>query len=172
MSLVTLSGTISEADLQNNFEDKLDELLAVEQLAKDDWQVDIRALDLTTVLAVGLRTIDFTAPDDCQLVTLGLSIFNPDATSRTAQLTLTAIDSAETEVSKYLLDQSISVSVTGDTAAEHNATRTDLTLTSGELINLVKGITYRLQLTRTDANGGVIDSAYGFVLLRSSRRYR
>lgn len=168
MALVTLSGTISAADLNNNFNDKVAALAALNDNRGHDLQYNLSVLDLTTALNVGLRTLDFVAPMDLELKCLGVSMFNPDATSRTARLTLTAIATDETVVSKYLLDETVNVPVIGNTAAEYSASRA----TTAYPVFLVKGMTYRLTMDRVDANGGVIDRAYGFALCRTSRRYR
>ena len=174
MALVTLSGTISAANLNNNFNDKVASLASRNKAVGKDIQYNLSVIDLTTSLNVGLRTLDFVPPTDLQLVTIGLSMFNPDATSRTAKLTLSAISSEEVSVSKYLIDQVPSATVTGATAAEYDATRAawnDAGLAKTPIF-LVKGITYRLLMTREDANGGNIDRAYGFALCRTVRRYR
>lgn len=168
MALVTLSGTISAANLNNNFNDKVAAIAALNDNRGQDLQYNLSVLDLTTALNVGLRTFDFIPPTDLELKLLGISFFNPDATSRTAKLALTAISSEEVAVSKYLLDQTTEISATGSAALEYSGTRNAPTYPTF----LVKGVTYRLLITREDANAGVIDRAYGFAICRTCRRYR
>ena len=172
--MITLSGTIDASDITDNFNEEVANIYDIIDDAGSDFQYDLQTLDLTTALGVGYRVFDFTPTADLQLLTIGLSVFNPDATSRTATLTLTAITDGEAAVSKYLVDQTISVSVTATTAAEYNATRVDYKVSSRTtpFITLVKGITYRMTIARTDANAGVIDRAYGFVLCRGVKRYK
>lgn len=164
MSLVTLSGTISAADLNTNFDDKVANLTA--QAASDSkfHEIENEVLDLTSGPVAGSNIYDFTCPDDMELWVVGLSVWNPDATSRTITMTLTQVDG----VTKYLLDQTVSVSVTATSATEFNATRGDYRTNSGTKIWLVKGITYRL--TFTSSSGSAVDRAYGFVLARPRRR--
>jgi hypothetical protein len=173
MTLVTLSGTISASDLNTNFRDKRAALYATTEPAtsRKTFLYEIfnkreGGTGLTSSTAVGFRTEDFTVPDDLQLLTMGLSFVNPDATSRTITLTLTAIDSLEVSVPKYLTSQTISISKTGASAAEHTAIR----LTPSIPVGLVKGLTYRLQLSSSSATA--ITSAYGFLLAGCKRRYR
>lgn len=163
MSLVTLAGTVSAADLNTNFQDKVANLVA--QAADDSkfHQVNIETLDLTSATTNGLNVQDFTCTDDWELWVVGLSVWNPDATSRTITMTLTQVDG----VTKYLLDQTVSVSIAATSATEFNATRGDYR-TSSPKIFLVKGITYRLTLTSSSASA--VDRAYGFLCLRPRRR--
>ncbi len=172
MALVTLSGVISGADLENNFGDSRSAIEAVNAAGKKEWYVNADARDLTTALSVAQRVYDFTMPDDGRLVGLGLSMWNPDATSRSCSLTLTAITGAEAEISRLFPSGNPSVSVSGAAAQEFNGTRTVFTDEASTTIFLVKGVTYRLTLLRTDANGGVIDRAFGYACIRGERRYQ
>jgi|SRR5687768_6262856 len=167
MAVITLSGVISAGNLNTNFASASASVLTNYGVKKyHQWDADV--VDLTTALAEGLRVTDFTAPDDLQLVTMGMSMWNPDATSRSASMTLTCIGEDESALTKYIPNGSLSVSVTGAAAAEFNATRTVQT----NAVFLIKGLTYRLEFLRTDANAGVIDRAYGFLSFSHQRRYR
>lgn len=177
MALVTLSGVISATDLNTNFNDKRAALNASNIVAGKCFQYDIRNMreggtGLTSATVEGYRTIDFTPPDDLLLVTVGLSYVQADATSRTISLALTvrtdplATAAEVISVQRYLGDQTISVSVTGASAAEHTATRYVPTVP----VVLIKGVAYRMQLSSTAATA--IDTAYGFVLARQFKRYR
>lgn len=165
MSLVTLSGTISAADLNNNFRDKISALQSSLLDSGKVHQYDLDVLDLTSATAVGSRQLDFTPSHHMILRTMGLTVWNPDATSRTVTALLQAIDVNEEAVSKYLLDYTVQVPVTATSAAEYNATR----YAAGSLyIPLYRGVTYRLSLANASATA--VDRASAFVLARAFRR--
>lgn len=169
MSLITLSGTMSASDIEANFEDKRAALNTVNAINGKPFQYDHRVNDLTNNAAmVPLATKDFTVPDDMLFVTMGMAMYNPDATSRTITLTLSAITNASTAVAvpSYLMNQSIFVTATGGSASTFNATR----YVPATTIYLIKGITYRMLFTSSSATA--VDSAFGFVLARQFKRYR
>lgn len=167
MSLTTLTGVISSSALNNNFSDKLNSLDSQAGSIPTFHQFNIETLDLTNAPAAGTNIADFTAPDDLELWVVGLSMWNTNLVSKVVTMTLTAIDSAGTSVTKYLLDQSVTVNVTGATAAEFNATRQDWSSFSGTKVFLAKGVTYRLTLT---CSADTVDRAYGFIVTRVRRR--
>lgn len=169
MALVTLSGTISAADLNTNFGDKTSSLQSTAQAGKVTWQYDLECLDLVTSTSVALRTLDFTAPDDLEFVVLCLNAWNSTAVTRIATGTLTAIDVNEQSASKYLLGQPISLSVTCTAAStEYNATRDDRTASTATKIWLAKGVTYRLQVSQDTAT--VLDRVVLSLVVASRRR--
>jgi hypothetical protein len=164
MALVTLSGVISAADLNNNFAEGLSSLLTGN--SGKVYQYEIKTGSLAVSTNLGKRSIDFIAPDDCRISKLMVSFFNPDATSRTAVLKLEAINEDGTPIGKYTTDTDISVSAT--------------TAAVGEVVNILimakwdvfRGVLYRLSITRTDANAGVITSANGYITLNQLRRFK
>ena len=150
MALVTLSGAISAADLNTNFADKQSTINTNAQSHAKDIAYRLQVLALSSATSVGARTLDITVADDCELRTLALWVASPDATSRTATATLTAIDATEADISDvYLLGQTVSVSKAMSSGTTGNATRTDYTPTTSTKVVLIKGITYRLQLSGT-----------------------
>lgn len=181
MALVTLSGVISAADLNTNFNDKRATIDTV-----NDIDVGARSaackfityqirntreggtgLTSTTITSTpGFAIKDFTVPDDCLVVGLCLRVINPDATSRTITLTLSAIDVNEVAVSKYLTELSYSISVTATSAATFDGTRAAPSIP----MVLVKGITYRLSLT--SSSGTAVSSVDGCIIVRQMKRYR
>lgn len=171
--MITLSGVISAADLISNFDEDLSEIDTANATitSQKPWQINADVRDLTTSLSVAQRYYDFTMPDDAELVGMGVSFWNPDATSRSCTMTLKAISEAQSQVSKMIPGGSVSVSATGSSASEFNSTGSLRDVAGSGVIFLVKGVTYRLEFTRTDANAGVIDRAYGFLLFQSRTRF-
>lgn len=166
MSLVTLSGTISAADLNNNFQDKVDELNTSFGSEAKHYQYDVDCRDLTSATEARDRRLRFTPPQLMLLSTLGLSVFNPDATSRTITIALQAVDTLTgVVIPKYLLHRTISIYVTASTAAEYNATRY---AASGLMIPLFRGVVYELLLS--SASASAVDRAYGMVVCSTPRR--
>lgn len=164
MTLVTLSGTVSAADLENNFGDKVASLPG-EDIGAFPVYYHVDCRDLAVATATSQRVVDFVAPDDMQIQDMFLSMWNPDATSRTVTLGLSAIDGNQAVITKMFPSDPL-LSVTVASASEANASRGEFP----PVVYLVKGITYRLTLTRTDANAGVIDRAFGGLIAASVRR--
>lgn len=161
---MTLSGTISASSLNSHFSGKFTDLNA--SPTNKDFQYDIEVFDLASSLGVGLRTLDFTVPDDLELRVVGMTLYSASAVP-TATLTLTAIDIDQNSASAYLLDQTISISkqaVVGSTSA----TRDDRQASTTTKIFLKKGITYRIQLSSNSAT--VIDRVHAFVYARARKR--
>lgn len=183
MTLVTLSGVISAANVNTNFNDKLSALNSVNQASASpkSFSYDIRNVrasgtGLLAATDVGFRCKEFTPPDDLYLTTIGLSFVNGTAVSRTITLTLDVYyDTTDTSytadkiesLQRYLSNQTVTVSATGASAAtEYTATRYTPTVP----IVLVKGVMYRMTLSSSSATA--IASAYGCVYAKQLRRYR
>jgi hypothetical protein len=167
MALVTLSGTISAADLNTNFNDKTSTLITNATLGQKDFQVDLEAFDVDNTSArVPYQTLDFTAPDDLELRVMGLFLNSASAVPLIT-LTLTAIDIDQNSASVYLLDQTVTVTCQA-VVGEANATRDDRQASSTTKIFLKKGITYRMRMTSSSAT--VVDYAQAFIYCRTRRR--
>lgn len=124
-------------------------------------------LDLIDTTNVGLRTHDFTAPDDGFVVTLHLRVINSVVATKTITATLTAISSDKTAVPDYLNQQTVSAAVTFSTASTHYAA-SDHYSSSGTVVPLVKGVTYRLSLTNSGASN--VDRAIAVLTARCFKR--
>lgn len=166
MALVTLanSTTIAAADLQTNFDDARAQMAANAKAGSKDWQVDIERLALANADDISLRTVEFTPQDDAELRVLGVQAFA--GIVRTITLTLTAITAAGVAIPRFLVDQSVVVTLTTTAGAEDYA-RVDYRTTTNARIFLLAGVLYRLTLANS---GTAVTRAYGFALLRSRRR--
>jgi hypothetical protein len=168
MALVTLSGTISAADLNTNFDDKLAQLFTNSKRTGKDFQFDVEHASFTSATSAHLLHLDFTPTAHLEVIALALTGWNPDATSRTVTCTLTAIASNEEAVSKYILDRTISVSVTMPSSGIAHATRSTFTSSTGDKLFLIPGITYRLTLANSAASA--VDRAVGSLVCRTCWR--
>lgn len=166
MSLITLTGTISESDLDNNFSDKVATLQGNAIFGAKDFSIDLEIFDLVTSTSVGLRTLDFTPSDDWEFRVFGFSSYSASAVP-TVTVTLTAIDSDQNSASDYLLGQTISLSKQ-DAVGEANATRDDRQASSTTKIFLKKGVTYRIQASSDSATN--TDRVHIYLYLRTRRR--
>jgi hypothetical protein len=158
---------ISASDLNTDLSNIPFNVLSAGSDAGVLYSFSLDTLDLISTTNVGLRTHDFTAPDDAFVTTLHLRVINTVVASKTITATLTAISSDETSVPDYLNQQTVSAAVTFSTAATHFAS-SDHSSTSLTPVVLVKGITYRLTLTNSGASN--VDRAVAVLSVRSFKR--
>lgn len=167
------NGTISATEINTDFNAVSTALDAVPYSTAHDFSIDFDILDGASGLAEGQRRLEFVPPDDMQLVALGLTLWNPDATSRTATLTLTAVvpesDGEFTTVDKYVLNQTWSVSATTSSTAEVVA-RTAYTTATGDILFLLRGIRYVLTVTFSTASPSVITRTNVLMVCRNRWR--
>lgn len=166
MALVTLNGVIVASEVNNNFIDHLSATNAGVLLGNKDYQYDQEILDLTNVLGVGLRTYDFTPPDDLEVRVMGVTAVSASA-NPVVTVTLTAIDSQEATASVYTLDTTPTVTVTAVVGTAH-ATRYDRQASSTAKLFLKKGVTYRMQVSSNSAT--VVDHVHAYLYCRTRRR--
>lgn len=160
MTLVTLTGTISASDLNTNFSDKTDTLLANMKLGADNHQFDLIAIDLTSSTVASLRTLYFTAPDDMKLMALRLS-----TKSAIGSLAITGTLTCPAS-SAYLLDQTVSAAAT-TSAGTKTVANSDF---QNSYVMLKKGVTYLLTLS--SASASICDLAQLSLIATVYRRYR
>lgn len=145
--MITLSGTISASDLNSNFNEELAAMATNMARSGKDLQYDLDVRDILSTTDISLRSMDFVAPAQLELRAVSVVVWNPDATPRVVTGTLTAVDDSGTAVPKYLLNQTVSVSVTANSAAEFTGTRANYQTSTGTKIFLNKGVVYRLTLS-------------------------
>lgn len=161
MALVPFTGTVTEATLRSNFDDKTLTLSTNAQAGKTDHVVYVFRDALNTTDDISLRCVDFTPVDDYELRVLRLRLVDTVA-SRTVTATVTVTDGDTT----FLLDQTISV--TGTTINGTSNANLDLRSVTGTRIRLLKGVPYRLTIGTPSA--GPLTAAQASVVLRSLRR--
>lgn len=149
MPLVTLSGTISAADLNNNFSVASGLAYAAR---KRYQQQDLLVLGLTSTTSVGLRTFDFTPEDDIEIATLMLEGSNPDATTRVLTASFTVVDAAGADASEiYMLGVTPTITLSMTAAASYSRSRTTFTSAAPNL-RLPAGLTVRITITSDTAS--------------------
>lgn len=165
--MITLSGTISAADLNANFSEELAAIQANMARTGKDLQYDLDVRDLTSGVDQSLRIFEFVAPSQMEVRALGLAVWNPDATTRTITGTLTAHDDAGTAVPKYLLNQDHSIVVVASSATEFLA-RTNYEGPAAPRLFLTRGVVYRLTLSCDVASA--VDRAVMTLVVRNRWR--
>jgi hypothetical protein len=165
MALTLFTGSVSLTTLRSNFDDKTSTVLSNSRVGAKDQTRVFRIPTLVAATALSLRTIAWTQQDDQELrIIYGTGA--ADAGSRTLTVTL-SVDNGDTV---FLVDNTVSVSVTSSGAATFD-TRTagsgDYRTTSGTRLRLAKGVRYRLTAS-TDA--GTWTAATIGAQLRSVRR--
>ena len=158
MALVPFTGTVTQATLRANFDDKTSTLTTNAQAGKTDHVVYVQRLALNTTDDISVRCVDFTPVDDYELrLRLGDTV-----ASRTVTATVTVTDGDTT----FLLDKTISV--TGTTIIGVSNAYLDLRTVTGNRLRLLKGVPYRLTIGAPSA--GPLTSAMASIVLRSLRR--
>lgn len=166
MTLTTLSGTITHTALNNNFSDKVSAINSNNIRNKKDFLYELDAIDVASGTDESLRVLDFTAPQDLEVIITGLTVYSPDATSRTTTMTLRAIDPASgIVIPRYTDGTDPDVSVVSNAAAEFSATRENFQSTSGDKLFLIEGVTYRITISVSTAS--VLDRVVAMVLCRA-----
>lgn len=165
MSLTSFTGTIALTTLRSNFDLQTSTLATNAQAGAKDSTRFRRIATLTNATALSARTLAWTQPDDQELrIIYGFG--TADAGSRTLTVALT-VDNGDT---LFLVDNTVSVSVTSSGAATFS-TRTagsgNYLVTTGTRLRLLKGVRYRLTAS-TDA--GTWTAVSIGVQLRSLRR--
>jgi hypothetical protein len=131
-------------------------------LGQEDFPLTLRVSSLAVAMDVSLRSVDFTAPDDLELRVLRVLVTHTAAVGDvTATLTVTDGDTA------YLLDQTISVSVTSLNGTAQ-ASLDCRTTTQAKRLRLLRGVRYRLTLS----TAATVDVGQATLLLRTRRRTR
>lgn len=164
------AGTILKSELDTEFAANTSALTTNAKAGAKDWQVDLDLRTLLDTTNVGKRTVDFTAPDDCELRVMGFSAFGDGSGSASTTLTLSCVDSSGAALTDPLLGKTIDItaSVASGATTETNATRDDYQASTGDKHFLRKGNTYRLQVATASTVG--LARFHGYVLLRSRRR--
>jgi Na+-transporting NADH:ubiquinone oxidoreductase subunit NqrE len=166
------SGTITAASINTDFDQLVTDLVTATDTSSvgHDVSLELDVLGGLDVTDTSTRTLEFVPQDDMQLVTLALSLWNPDATPRSCTLALSSIvvevDGSFTTSAVYTLGQTWSVAATTSGVAEVVATRTDFTDTgrSGPVLYLARGVRYQLRMTFTSASA--ITRSVGTMVLR------
>jgi hypothetical protein len=161
MALVPFTGTVTQATLRANFDDKTSTLTTNALAGKTDHVVYVQRLALNTTDDISVRCVDFTPVDDYELRVLRLRLDDTVA-SRTVTATVTVTDGDTT----FLLDKTISV--TGTTIIGVSNAYLDLRTVTGNRLRLLKGVPYRLTIDAPSA--GPLTSAMASIVLRSLRR--
>jgi hypothetical protein len=166
MALITLSGVIDKDDLNNNFNDRSTQIEAALKADKKTFEYELEVFDLSSASGPANTTLDFTPPDDVEVLDLCLYV-NSATASITLTAELTAIDFNEVSVPQYLNDQSVTVTV-ASIVGETNATRFNRKPTTSNKIFLKKGLTYRLRVTSSSAS--IVDYCQIVLVCRNRRR--
>lgn len=161
MALVPFTGTITQATLRSNFDDKTSTLTTNATAGQTDHDVTVVRYALAAADDVSLRCVDFTPVDDYELRVLRLTLEDGTA-GRTVTATVTVTDGDAT----FLLDKT--VSVTGTTVIGTAHVNLDLRTVTGNRLRLLKGVPYRLTIGVPSA--GPVTRAQATIVLRSRRR--
>ncbi|MBL0320578.1 MAG: hypothetical protein IPP74_14980 [Alphaproteobacteria bacterium] len=165
MTLVTLSGVISAANLNTNFSDKTSTLLTNMKSGNETTQKTLRVFDLTNAIAASLRTYVFTPLDDIELQGLRLQTYSTNA-SLVITGTLKAINpDTAVEYTKYLMDQT--VTITNTSVVGKSDTHSSFT---SPFTVLKANVSYQLQLSSASATA--CDKALLILLAKVRRRTR
>jgi hypothetical protein len=166
MVLTASTGTISASALRANLDDHRATLLTQSTAGRKDFTVPMRLAALADTTALSLRTVAFTPQDDVEVRMMFLRVTDTVA-GRIVTLTL-SVDDGETA---YLLDKTISTSVTtiNGTVDSRTASSLDLRTVTGDRIRLLKGVRYRLTVENTSAGTTTGEVRVG-LQLRTRRR--
>lgn len=150
---MTLSGTITAANLNAEFSANLSSLLAVNTVSSNGKSLDLicDSQSLSNTSIAGIGSVVFTAEDDMEFSTALLRVI-----SATAGIVITAtitavLPSDLTLIPKYILDDTLSLSTTS-IIGETEGSRLDRRgILPAKKIFFIKGITYRINLTSSSA---------------------
>lgn len=161
MALTPFTGTVTQAALRSNFDDKTTTLTNNAVAGQGDHVVTVMRLTLGAADDISLRCVDFTPVDDYEVRTLRLTLQDGTASRAvTGTLTVTDGDTA------FLLDKTISL--TGTTVIGTSHTNLDLRTVTGDRLRVLKGVPYRLTIGQPSA--GPVTRAQLSLVLRSRRR--
>lgn len=161
MALTPFTGTVTQAALRSNFDDKTSTLTNNAKAGQTDHVVAVTRLALGAADDISLRCVDFTPVDDYEVRVLRLTLEDGTA-SRTVAATVTVTDGDAT----FVLDKTISV--TGTTVVGTSHANLDLRTVTGDRLRLLKGVPYRLTIGLPSA--GPVTRAQASLVLRSRRR--
>lgn len=162
MALVPFTGTVDRTVLRDNFDDATAALTAAALLGKTSVDVTHRV----DALAVGsgvANFLDFTAPDDMEVVALRVK-----AVDAAAGRTVTAFLEQTDGDTSFLLDVVFSTPVT-TVIGTASATTLYSTTTIQRRVKLLRGVRYRLRLSTT---AGPVTSAQVTLVCGLRRRTR
>lgn len=157
MSLVAFTGTVNANTLIDNFDDKTATLLANAQGGKKDQTISLSKKSLTTTE----HYVTWTQQDDMELRVIGVS-----TTDGTGGRTVTATLSVYGGNDDFLLENTISVTVTSNGTTAHG-TRSDYRTVTGTRLRLLKGVKYKLGMVQS---AGTSTESNCYVQLRTRRR--
>jgi len=137
--------TITAANLDAACESNITALTTAAQARAKDFQIGLEVEALaTTGIIEALRSVEFVPEDDMELRTVAAQVRTSDTTPSTTTVTLEIVtDDAGTADDEYMLEETVTASVTHSAAGTHDA-RTSYELATGTKIFLLKGIRYRL----------------------------
>lgn len=161
MALTPFTGTVTQATLRANFDDKTSTLTNNAKAGQADHVVTVTRLTLGAADDISVRCVDFTPVDDYEVRVLRLTLEDGTA-SRTVAATVTVTDGDAT----FVLDKTISV--TGTTVVGTSHANLDLRAVTGDRLRLLKGVPYRLVIGAPSA--GPVTRAQASLVLRSRRR--
>lgn len=152
---MTLSGTVTQANLRTDFDANTANLTSDAVVSSGDYPISLRKASAT-----GDTVYDFTAPDDLEVRALRVT-----AIHTTTGLTVTATLQETNGDVDYTAGAVLSASV-GSVNGTAQAT-TDYRTTTGTRVMLLRGVRYRLTLT---VSGGTLTQGQATVILGTRRR--
>lgn len=157
------TGLIDADDIQAEYFTQVTALQSQALRGQKDFVVPLMVPALVTSTALAARIVDFTAPDDLELRTLRCSV-----TSGTASIVVTAALTVTDGDTTYLLDNTVSVSVTSVVGTAHG--NVDARATTNPIrVRLLRGVRYRLSISSPSATATNVSAA---LVLRTRRRRR
>lgn len=161
-----LSGTITAADLNTNFDAQTATILTQAGQGQKDQTIELRLDTLADTDDASARSVAFVVPDDLEDRTIFLRVTDGTA-GRVITGTLT-VDNGDTT---YLVDNTVSLSVTTvNGTVDSRPTSLDLTDNTGTVLRLLSGVRYRLTMANTSAGTTVSGPLILAMQLRSFRR--
>lgn len=161
MALTPFTGTVTAATLNANFDDARAATTSQAILGQIDIAIHHKSLLLASAGTDVKDFVDFIPEDDYEVRVL--RVYATDATA--GQIVTASVVVANGDTT-FLVDQSITASVTTTAGTVVQAT-TDYRTVTGTRVRLLKGVPYRLKLSR---DTGTIDEARAMLLVRTIRR--
>lgn len=160
MSLTPFTGTVTAATFNANFSDANAAITSQAVEGQVDACIHHKVLNMGAASVADF--VDFTPTDDWEIRVLRVS-----GTDAAGGMTVTATVSVVNGDSTFLLDQTVSVTTAALGAAVQTQATLDLRTVTGTRLRLLKGVPYRLRLSRSS---GTVDDARAMLLLRTIRR--
>jgi hypothetical protein len=161
MALVPFTSTVTAATLNANFDDARAAITSQAVAGQIDLAIHHKSLLLAGTGTDVKDFVDFIPEDDYEVRVLRVY-----ATDVTAGQVVTASVVVANGDTTFLVDQSITVSVTTGASTVVQASA-DFRTVTGTRVRLLKGVPYRLKLSR---DTGTIDEARAMLLVRTIRR--